>query len=235
MRHGPSGFSLETNHVKGPKGYGSIWAHASPFFSFSHSISTLSIIAFCRPLWFLLISAYLERKLEELHLLDQSVKHEWKDCPLRKTRRHALGNFYSPCLFGFLFPVVCLLVQSSGLDNCCCLACQIQGERKRILPGIRLSSLSNFQINSQSEGPSLPKKVWNFLSWTTGCREWKHILPPGPTRGPPRRDFESASKSGIEEVIRTIGSGIAFLSFPPLSAEWCLLQAGEEGSRPEAL
>ena len=49
--------------------------------------------------------------------------------------------------------------------------------------------------------------------------------------GPPSRDSLSTSQSRIEEVICSIGKRIAFLSFPPLFAEWYLLQAGEDASR----
>lgn len=49
--------------------------------------------------------------------------------------------------------------------------------------------------------------------------------------GPPIRDSLSTSQSRIEEVICSIGKRIAFLSFPPLFAEWYLLQVGEDASR----
>lgn len=49
--------------------------------------------------------------------------------------------------------------------------------------------------------------------------------------GPPSRDSLSTSQSRIEEVICSIGKRIAFLSFPPLFAEWYLLQTGEDASR----
>lgn len=52
-------------------------------------------------------------------------------------------------------------------------------------------------------------------------------------QGTCERGFSEYSPSlAFEEVIGTIGKRIAFLSFPPLFAEWCLLQAGEDGSRP---
>jgi len=43
---------------------------------------------------------------------------------------------------------------------------------------------------------------------------------------------EYSPRLAFEEVIGTIGKRIAFLSFPPLFAERCLLQAGEDGSWP---
>lgn len=46
---------------------------------------------------------------------------------------------------------------------------------------------------------------------------------------------EYSESLAFEEVIGTIGKRIAFLSFPPLFAEWCLLQPGEEGSRPSVI
>lgn len=49
--------------------------------------------------------------------------------------------------------------------------------------------------------------------------------------GPPSRDSLSTSQSRIKEVICSPGKRIAFLSFPPLFAEWYLLQAGEDASR----
>lgn len=52
-------------------------------------------------------------------------------------------------------------------------------------------------------------------------------------QGTSKRGFSEYSESlAFEEVIGTIGKRIAFLSFPSLFAEWCLLQPGEEGSRP---
>lgn len=51
--------------------------------------------------------------------------------------------------------------------------------------------------------------------------------------GTSKRGFSEYSPSlAFEEVIGTIGKRIAFLSFPPLFAECCLLQALEDGSRP---
>lgn len=57
----------------------------------------------------------------------------------------------------------------------------------------------------------------------------------GPTdQGTSKQGFsEYSPRLVFEEVIGTIGKRIAFLSFPPLFAERCLLQAGEDGSRPQ--
>lgn len=158
--------------------------------------------------------------------MGQSLKHGLTVSPLRKTLTCALGDLSFLCLFRCLLPVVRLWLQSCGLGNCCCLTSAIQ-KKTAELPGLRFPSQSNFPVNPRSEGPSLQPEIF------FPCRDdrtWR--VKAGPTRGPPSRDFLSTSpESCIEEVISTIGTRIAFLSFPPLFAERCPLQAGEEGSR----
>lgn len=110
------------------------------------------------------------------------------------------------------------------------VACPVLSRKTAELPRIRFPSLSNCHMNSQSEGPRPYSLKCSFLH--NRMRRVKADPICTSYGGPPRRDFLSTSpESCIEEVIGTIGKCIAFLSFPPLFVERCLLQAGEEGSR----
>lgn len=83
-------------------------------------------------------------------------------------------------------------------------------------------------MNSRPEGLSLPSDTRSFPD----NRMWRVKVNPIRVsyRGASQQGF-SKPESCIEEVLCTIGKGIAFLSFPPLFVERYLLQAGEDASR----
>ena len=126
---------------------------------------------------------------------------------------HALGNLYFLCLFRFLFPVVCPLVQSCGLDTRQLPSSAILNESTEP-PRITMSS---FHMASQSEGPALQPEVFFPGQEDAESKSRSHVhIPPG---SPPSRNFLSTSPSPALRKSSTPRANTWF-SFPSPHCLW---------------